>query len=72
MISRVLQSICLALLAVYRVTLSPAFYALGARCRHAPSCSEYAADAIRRHGAWRGGWLALSRLARCHPWGSSG
>ena len=41
-------------------------------CRHVPSCSEYAREAITRHGAWRGGWLAMARLARCHPLGSSG
>jgi putative membrane protein insertion efficiency factor len=41
-------------------------------CRHVPSCSEYACEAIARHGAWRGGWLAMARLSRCHPLGSSG
>ena len=41
-------------------------------CRHVPSCSEYAHTAIARHGAWRGGWLALRRLGRCHPLGTSG
>lgn len=45
---------------------------LGARCRHAPTCSEYAADAVTRHGLWRGFWLTAARLARCHPFGSSG
>lgn len=57
---------------LYKRTLSPLFYFLGARCRHAPTCSEYAAEAFRRHGAWRGFWLSLSRIARCHPFGSSG
>lgn len=41
-------------------------------CRFLPSCSEYAAEAIERHGARRGSVLALRRLARCHPWGRSG
>ena len=41
-------------------------------CRHLPSCSEYACEAIARHGAWRGGWLALARLGRCHPLGTAG
>ena len=41
-------------------------------CRHVPSCSEYACEAIARHGAGRGAWLALTRLARCHPLGTAG
>ena len=41
-------------------------------CRYWPSCSEYAVDALREHGAARGGWMTLGRLARCHPWGGSG
>ncbi|MGE0408152.1 MAG: membrane protein insertion efficiency factor YidD [Amphiplicatus sp.] len=57
---------------LYKRTLSPVFYFLGARCRHAPCCSDYAEEAFRRHGAARGFWLALSRLARCHPFGSHG
>lgn len=53
----------------YRFTLKPI---VGWECRHLPSCSEYALEAIDRNGAWRGGWLALSRICRCHPWGTSG
>jgi putative membrane protein insertion efficiency factor len=41
-------------------------------CRFDPSCSTYALDALERHGAARGSWLALRRLARCHPWGGRG
>jgi len=41
-------------------------------CRYAPSCSAYAIEALERHGAFRGGWLTLKRLLRCHPWGGSG
>lgn len=54
---------------VYRWTLKPL---IGWECRHLPSCSEYALEAIDRNGAWRGSWLALSRVCRCHPWGSEG
>ncbi len=53
----------------YQLTLS--WLAAGS-CRHSPSCSVYALEALERHGAARGGWLALRRLMRCHPWGSSG
>ena len=45
---------------------------LGARCRFAPSCSQYAVDALRTHGAARGLWLAVRRLARCHPFNPGG
>lgn len=62
----------LAALSAYKVTLSPLLYFLGARCRHAPTCSEYAAEAFRRHGAGKGAILALSRVCRCHPFGSHG
>ncbi len=61
--------LALASINAYRYAVSPW---LGARCRYVPSCSEYAAEAIRRHGAARGGWLAAKRLGRCHPWGSFG
>jgi uncharacterized protein len=48
----------------YQMSLSPL---LGPRCRFHPSCSHYALEAIERHGAARGGWLAAKRIARCHP-----
>lgn len=54
---------------IYRYTVS---YFLGRRCRHLPTCSEYALEALDRHGSWRGGWLMLSRIVRCRPGGSSG
>jgi putative membrane protein insertion efficiency factor len=41
-------------------------------CRFTPSCSTYAIEALEEHGAWRGGWLSLRRLSRCHPWGGFG
>jgi putative membrane protein insertion efficiency factor len=59
----------LLLIRLYRVALSP--FTRGA-CRHVPSCSAYAEEAVRRHGALRGSWLAVCRLARCRPLGSHG
>ncbi len=53
----------------YRLLLSPW---VGRSCRYAPTCSAYALEALARHGALKGGWLALRRLGRCHPWGGYG
>ena len=54
---------------VYQWTISPM---LPRRCRFAPSCSEYAAEAILAHGPLKGGWLGFKRILRCHPWGGHG
>jgi uncharacterized protein len=59
----------LVLLAGYRNFVSPL---LGPRCRFYPSCSAYAVEAVRLHGAARGSWLAVRRLARCHPFHPGG
>jgi putative membrane protein insertion efficiency factor len=56
-------------LGFYRRVISPA---LGPRCRFAPSCSAYAAEAVTAHGAARGSWLTLRRLLRCHPFHPGG
>ena len=53
----------------YQLLISPIY---GPVCRYAPSCSHYAHEAVLTHGVVRGSWLALKRLARCHPWGGSG
>jgi len=54
---------------LYRFLLSPF---LGRNCRYEPSCSAYALEAIERHGAAQGAWLATRRICRCHPWGGAG
>ena len=59
----------------YRWLVSPAktlVFGPGAACRHVPSCSAYAEEALRSHGVVRGLWLTGRRLARCHPWGGHG
>lgn len=53
----------------YQLLVSPV---LAPSCRFHPTCSRYALQAIDRFGAWRGGWLAVKRFARCHPWGECG
>ena len=53
----------------YQLTLSSLF---GRSCRHLPTCSEFADEAIDRHGLWAGLWMALARFGRCHPLGSDG
>jgi uncharacterized protein len=63
------QTLLKAPIHLYRWTLKPL---IGGECRHLPTCSEYALEAIDRNGAWKGFWLMISRLARCHPWGTSG
>lgn len=68
-VPRLLQEGALRLVRLYQLVLSPW---LGGACRFEPSCSHYAAGAIERHGAWRGSWLALRRLGRCHPFDAGG
>jgi uncharacterized protein len=53
----------------YRYTLSSL---VGFHCRHLPTCSAYADEALDRYGLWAGSWMILARLARCHPWGTAG
>jgi len=53
----------------YQVSISPL---IGAHCRHTPSCSHYAIEAINEWGVIKGTWLGLKRIGRCHPWGTSG
>ena len=64
MIAHIVTKCLLALIWVYRVTLKPF---LGGQCRYQPTCSQYAIDAIREYGPFRGAWMGLKRIGRCHP-----
>lgn len=68
-VCRLTRFLLLALIRTYQVFLSPA---LPSACRFYPTCSAYAREAIENWGVWRGSWLALRRLARCHPLGGHG
>ncbi len=63
-LSKPLEALALGLIRFYQLALSPY---LGPSCRFQPTCSSYAREAIGRHGIWRGGYLSLRRLSRCHP-----
>lgn len=69
MIERIATGLLTALIQVYRYAISPL---LGPRCRFWPTCSSYGLEAIRLHGPWRGGWLTLRRVLKCHPFHPGG
>lgn len=58
------QRILIALIRLYQLALSPF---IGNQCRFTPTCSHYAREAVEKHGALKGGWMALRRIGRCHP-----
>lgn len=64
-----IRSLLLQLIKFYRFAISPM---MAPRCRFTPSCSEYAAEVIEKHGAIRGGWLSIKRIIRCNPWHPGG
>lgn len=59
----------IGIIKVYQYTISPY---LMPSCRYTPSCSVYSAEAIKKHGPFKGGWLAIKRILSCNPWGGSG
>ncbi len=67
--SELLKTIVKSLLRFYSLFITPL---TGSNCRFYPSCSNYAGLAIEQHGVLRGGWLAMKRIARCHPWHPGG
>ena len=64
-----IRRLLIALVKGYRLTLSPW---IGSACRFTPTCSQYAIEALEKHGAAAGSYLTLARLARCHPWCQGG
>ena len=59
-----MKSLLIVLIDIYRMYISPRF---PSKCRYVPTCSEYTREAIEKYGAFKGGWLALKRILRCHP-----
>lgn len=59
----------IGLIRLYQWVLSPL---IGPKCRYTPTCSHYALEAFKKYGPLKGGWLAIKRIARCHPWGGHG
>ena len=64
-----MKKVFIILIRFYQYAISPL---LGANCRYTPTCSEYGVQAVQIHGAFKGGWMAVKRIASCHPWGGSG
>ena len=64
-----MRQILIALIKLYRYAISPY---LAPSCRYTPTCSSYAMEAVERFGIFRGSWLAIRRISRCHPWHEAG
>ncbi len=64
-----LQHILITLIRLYQLVLSPF---MGNQCRFTPTCSQFAREAVEKHGAFKGAWLAIRRIGRCHPWHPGG
>lgn len=68
-IKQILSAPFIFLIKIYQWVISPI---LGPKCRYTPTCSHYAVDALKKYGPIKGIWLAVKRIAKCHPWGGSG
>ena len=68
-LNRIFSAFFIFLIRIYQVAISPY---LGSNCRHTPTCSHYTVAAIKEWGFVKGTWLGMKRIARCHPWGTSG
>ncbi|MGN6353955.1 MAG: membrane protein insertion efficiency factor YidD [Parafilimonas sp.] len=68
-ILKILSYPFILLIKIYQKIISPI---LGPQCRFTPTCSNYALEAFKKYGVFKGGWLAIKRISKCHPWGKSG
>jgi len=68
-IMQILSYPFILLIRIYQLVISPW---LGPKCRFTPSCSAYTLEALKKYGLFKGGWMALRRISRCHPWGGHG
>lgn len=68
-VKRIIKALFIFPIRVYQYTISPL---LGQNCRHTPTCSAYTVEAIQEWGPLKGIWLGMKRIAKCHPWGTSG
>jgi putative membrane protein insertion efficiency factor len=66
---RILGLPLVALIRIYQWVISPL---IGPKCRFSPSCSNYALEALKKYGIFKGVWLSVKRISRCHPWGGHG
>ena len=69
LIGKAARKFVVLLVRFYQAAISPF---LGSSCRHVPTCSNYMIEAVEEWGALKGGWMGIKRIARCHPWGTSG
>ncbi len=69
LLKKILSFVLIGLVRFYQLAISPL---TPPSCRFTPTCSQYALEAIRKYGPFKGGWLAIKRILRCHPWGGSG
>ncbi len=66
---KIIGGFFIIIIRIYQYTISPYF---PASCRYSPSCSAYGIEALKKHGPFKGGWLAIKRIVSCNPWGGSG
>jgi uncharacterized protein len=68
-ILKILSYPFILMIKIYQYIISPV---LGPKCRFTPTCSNYAVEAFKKYGVFKGGWLTVKRISKCHPWGGSG